>query len=37
MELFETVTPLVSQSNVRRGSFAGYLNVEHENIDEFLY
>lgn len=36
MELFETVTNVVSQSNVRRGSFAGYLNVEHENIDEFL-
>jgi len=36
MELFETVTNVVSQSNVRRGSFAGYLNVEHPDVDEFL-
>ena len=36
MELFETVTNVVSQSNVRRGSFAGYLDVEHNDIDEFL-
>lgn len=36
MELFETVTNVVSQSNVRRGSFAGYLDVEHPDIEEFL-
>ena len=36
MELFETVTNVVSQSNVRRGSFAGYLDVEHNDIEEFL-
>ena len=36
MELFETVTNVVSQSNVRRGSFAGYLNICHPDIDEFL-
>ena len=36
MELFETVTNVVSQSNVRRGSFAGYLNVEHPDVEEFL-
>lgn len=36
MELFETVTNVVSQSNVRRGSFAAYLPVEHPDIDEFL-
>ncbi len=36
MELFETVTNVVSQSNVRRGSFAGYLNVDHPDVDEFL-
>ena len=36
MELFETVTNVVSQSNVRRGSFAGYLNIDHPDIEEFL-
>ena len=36
MELFETMTNVVSQSNVRRGSFAGYLPVDHPDILEFL-
>lgn len=36
MELFETVTNVVSQANVRRGSFAAYLPVEHADILEFL-
>ncbi len=36
MELFDTVTNVVSQSNVRRGSFAAYLPVEHTDIEEFL-
>ena len=36
MELFETVTNVVSQSNVRRGSFAGYLPIEHGDVLEFL-
>ena len=36
MELFETVTNVVSQANVRRGSFAAYLPVEHPDILEFL-
>lgn len=36
MELFEAVTNVVSQSNVRRGSFAGYLPIEHKDILEFL-
>jgi len=36
MELFETVTNVVSQSNVRRGSFAAYLPIEHPDIQEFL-
>ena len=36
MELFETVTNVVSQSNVRRGSFAAYLPVEHPDVEEFL-
>lgn len=36
MELFETVTDVVSQSNVRRGSFAAYLPIDHPDILEFL-
>jgi ribonucleoside-diphosphate reductase alpha chain len=36
MELFEVVTNVVSQSNVRRGSFAAYLPIDHPNIKEFL-
>jgi ribonucleoside-diphosphate reductase alpha chain len=36
MELFETMTNVVSQSNVRRGSFAGYLDIEHPDVLEFL-
>lgn len=36
MELFESVTNVVSQSNVRRGSFAAYLPVTHPDILEFL-
>lgn len=36
MELFETVTNVVSQSNVRRGSFASYIPIDHSDILEFL-
>jgi ribonucleoside-diphosphate reductase alpha chain len=36
LEIFETITNVVSQSNVRRGSFAAYLPVEHPDIIEFL-
>ena len=36
LDLFETTTNVVSQSNVRRGSFAAYLDVEHPDIKEFL-
>ena len=36
MDLFDSVTNTVSQSNVRRGSFAAYLPVEHPDIAEFL-
>lgn len=36
MELFQNVTDVVSQSNVRRGNFAAYLPVEHPDIEEFL-
>jgi ribonucleoside-diphosphate reductase alpha chain len=36
MKMFETVTNVVSQSNVRRGSFAAYLPIEHPDVLEFL-
>ena len=36
MELFEATTNVVSQSNVRRGSFAAYLPIEHPDVLEFL-
>jgi len=36
MEMFDSVTRVVSQSNVRRGSFAAYLPIEHPDIMEFL-
>lgn len=36
MQLFDKVTDIVSQSNIRRGSFAAYLPVEHPDILEFL-
>ena len=36
MELFETMTNVVSQSNVRRGSFAAYLPIDHPDVLEFL-
>ncbi len=36
MELFETISDVVSQSNVRRGSFAAYLPIDHGDIFEFL-
>jgi len=36
MELFDNVTNVVAQGNVRRGSFAAYLPVEHPDILEFL-
>lgn len=36
LELFNTMTNVVSQSNVRRGSFAAYLNIDHPDILEFL-
>lgn len=36
MELYETVTNVVSQSNVRRGSFAAYLPIDHPDVLEFL-
>jgi ribonucleoside-diphosphate reductase alpha chain len=36
MQLFDTTTRIVSQSNVRRGSFAAYYPVEGPDIYEFL-
>lgn len=36
MNIFETVTDIISQGNVRRGSFAAYLDIEHPDIEEFL-
>jgi len=36
LEMYETVTNVVSQSNVRRGSFAAYLDISHPDILEFL-
>ena len=36
MELFDKVAEVVSQGSARRGSFAAYLPVEHQDIEEFL-
>lgn len=36
MELFDKLMMVVSQGNVRRGSFAAYLPIDHPDIEEFL-
>jgi len=36
MQLFNTLVDVVSQGSVRRGNFAAYLPIEHEDILEFL-
>jgi len=36
MELFESLMSVISQGNVRRGSFASYLPIDHKDIEEFL-
>lgn len=36
MELLETTTNIISQSEIRRGSCAVYLDIEHKDILEFL-
>jgi ribonucleoside-diphosphate reductase alpha chain len=36
MELFDKLMNVVSQGNVRRGSFASYLPIDHPDIEEFL-
>jgi ribonucleoside-diphosphate reductase alpha chain len=36
MRLFDTQIDIVSQGSLRRGSFAGYLDIDHGDIEEFL-
>lgn len=36
MELFDKVAEVISQGSARRGSFAAYLPIEHQDIEEFL-
>lgn len=36
MELYDKLMGIVSQGNVRRGSFAAYLPIDHKDIEEFL-
>lgn len=36
LELFQTVSNVISQSNTRRGYFAGYISINHGDIDEWL-
>lgn len=34
--LFDTVIDVISQGETRRGQFAGYIDVEHDDVDEWL-
>jgi len=36
LTVFDALTNYISQSNVRRGSFAAYLPIDHNDIEEFL-
>jgi len=36
MELFQTITQVVSQGRMRRGFFAAYMPMDHGDIEEFL-
>lgn len=36
MEIFDTLMNIISQGSSRRGSFASYLPIDHEDIKEFL-
>jgi ribonucleoside-diphosphate reductase alpha chain len=36
MRIFDTAVDVCKQASVRRGSYAAYLNIDHEDIDEFL-
>jgi ribonucleoside-diphosphate reductase, alpha chain len=35
-ELFDTEITVISQGGTRRGQFAGYIDVEHDDLDEWL-
>jgi ribonucleoside-diphosphate reductase alpha chain len=35
-ELFDTEIDVISQGETRRGQFAGYIDIEHEDLDEWL-
>lgn len=36
MKLFDTAMDTISQGGVRRGAFAAYLDIDHQDIEEFL-
>ncbi|BAV05278.1 ribonucleoside-diphosphate reductase alpha chain [Filimonas lacunae] len=36
MKLFDTAMDTISQGGVRRGAFAGYMDIDHADIEEFL-
>lgn len=36
LELFDSTTKVVSQSGVRRGAFASYVDIDHPEVEEFL-
>lgn len=36
MELFDNVAKIISQGSARRGSFAAYLPIDHDDFDEFM-
>ena len=36
MEIFDKVADVISQGSARRGSFAAYMPIEHDDIEEFL-
>ena len=36
MQMFDTTKNVISQNNVRRGEFAGYLDIEHGDSKDFL-
>jgi len=35
-KLFETIINVISQGETRRGQFAGYIDIEHEDLEEWL-
>lgn len=36
LRLYDAGTDIISQGSVRRGAFAAYLNIDHDDIEEFL-